>query len=598
MNEQDIRGLVEDVREGRISRREFIHYMIGAGLSVPMAGTILMHSGVANAQAYGSFAYKPTKRGGGGVVKLLMWQGPTLLNPHFATGTKDQYGSRMFYEPLAAWDGDGNLVPLLAAEIPSLANGGVGKDGKTVTWKLKKGVTWHDGKPFTADDVIFNHAYASDPATACTTISSYKDNKVEKIDSHTVKVTFNKPTPFWADPFVGTRGCIIPKHLFEAFSGAKSRDAPANLKPVGTGPYLFVDFRPGDLVSGKIYPNYHEANRPHFDAFEMKGGGDAVSAARAVLQTGEFDYAWNMQVEDEILLRLEAGGKGKVNIVPGGGLEMVQLNYTDPWNEVEGERASLKSKHPSLTDPAVREAFTLLIDRVSIQQHIYGRTGISTRNFVNQPTRFASKDNKFEFNTDKAAAILEAAGWKKGSDGIRAKDGKKLKYVFQTSINAPRQKVQQIIKQACTKVGIDLELKQVVASVFFSSDVANVDTYTKFFCDVQMYQTTQTQPDPEIFINQFCSWEASTKENKWQGRNITRYINADFDKIFRQAEAELDPVKRSAMFVEMNENLVKNRAIYPLVNRPAVHAVSNKMRLPLTGWDNDTAFIKDWFREG
>ena len=142
------------------------------------------------------------------------------------------------------------------------------------------------------------------------TIGSYKDVKVEKVDDHTVIVHFAKPTPFWADAFVGTRGMVIPKHLFADYTGAKSRDAPANLKPVGTGPYRFVDFKPGDIVKGEINPDYHVADRPYFDTIEMKGGGDAVSAARAVIQTGEYDYAWNMQVEDEILLRLEKGGKG------------------------------------------------------------------------------------------------------------------------------------------------------------------------------------------------------------------------------------------------------------------------------------------------
>ena len=122
---------------------------------------------------------------------------------------------------------------------------------------------------------------------------------------------FDKPTPFWALAFVGAQGMIIPKHLYADYVGDKSRDAPTNLKPVGTGPYKFKDFKPGDMVSGEINPNYHMENRPYFDAFEMKGGGDAVSAARAVLQTGEFDFAWNMQVEDEILQRLEKGGKGK-----------------------------------------------------------------------------------------------------------------------------------------------------------------------------------------------------------------------------------------------------------------------------------------------
>src|SRR5258706_13122761 len=158
----------------------------------------------------------------------------------------------------------------------------------------------------------------------------------------------------------------------------------------------------------------------------MKGGGDAVSAARAVLQTGEYDFAWNMQVEDEILKRLEAGGKGHVEITPTGNVEQIQINNTDPWKEVDGERSSLKTKHPFLTDPAVRQALNLLVDRASVQEQIYGRTGIATANFLNEPKRFNSKNTKYELNVDKANQILEAAGWKKGADGGPAKDGAKL----------------------------------------------------------------------------------------------------------------------------------------------------------------------------
>src|SRR3546814_13958498 len=124
-------------------------------------------------------------------------------------------------------------MPVLAAEIPTLENGGVAKDGLSVTWKLKKGVTWHDGKPFTADDCLFNWKYASDPAAATYTITSYKDVEVEKVDDHTIKVLFSKPTPFWADAFVGARGCQTPKHVFEPYMAAKSRVAPPNLTPLG-----------------------------------------------------------------------------------------------------------------------------------------------------------------------------------------------------------------------------------------------------------------------------------------------------------------------------------------------------------------------------
>ncbi len=595
MDEQELRHLIGRVKAGRMSRRAFVRQMIGLGLTAPLASQMLNYAGVARAAT--KSAYKPTKRGGGGALKVLWWQGATLLNPHFAVGTKDQKGSRIFYEPLAAWDADGNLYPVLAAEIPDLENDGLSRDGMSVTWKLKPGVQWHDGRPFTADDLVFNWEYASNPATAAVTIGSYQDVKVEKVDALTVRVKFNKPTPFWADAFVGTRGMIIPKHLFEPFKGDKSRDAPTNLKPVGTGPYRFVDFNPGDIVKGELNPTYHQPNRPHFDTIEMKGGGDAISAARAVIQTGEYDYAWNMQVEDEILQRLEKGGRGHVNIDHGGNIEHIQLNSTDPWTEVDGERSSAKTTHPLLSDRAVRQALALLVDRAAVQEHIYGRTGIATGNFVNNPERFRSKNTKWEFSIDKANQLLEAAGWKRGPDGIRAKEGKKLKLVYQTSINQPRQKNQAIVKQACQKAGIDVELKSVTASVYFSSDVGNPDTYTKFYTDIQMYTTTMTQPDPEVFMRQFLSWEIASKENKWQGRNITRWRSEEYDKAYRAAEGELDPVKRAALFIRMNDLVCNDPAVIPVVNRPKVQAVSNKLHAPGSGWDNDLWNLPDWYRD-
>jgi peptide/nickel transport system substrate-binding protein len=597
MDERELRELIAAVRTRRVSRRAFVDRMIGLGLTAPFAARLLVHAGIAHAAP--ATDYMPTKAGGGGTLKMLYWQAPTLLNPHFAVGTKDQEGSRIFYEPLAAWDPDGNLAPVLAAEIPEIENGGVAPDGMSVTWKLKKDVQWHDGRPFTADDVVFNWEYAADPATAATTIGNYQDIKVEKVDPLTVRVSFAKPTPFWADSFVGQTGMIIPKHLFEPYKGANSRDAPVNFKPVGTGPYRFVDFKPGDLVTGERNPSYHLPNRPYFDTIEMKGGGDAVSAARAVVQTGEYDYAWNLQVEDEILLRLENAGnaRGRTEIFRGGYIEHIQLNSTDPWTEVDGERSSIKTKHPLFSDPAVRQAMKLLVDRASVERHIYGRTGIATGNFINAPQRFVSKNTQWEFNIEKANQLLDQAGWKRGSDGIRAKDGKKLKLVFQTSINAPRQKTQAIVKQACQKAGIEMELKSVVASVYFSSDAGNPDTYRHFYCDVQMYTTTMGAPDPGIFMRQFLSSEVASKENKWQGRNITRWRSEEYDKVYAAAEDQLDPVKRAALFIAMNDMVVNDPGVIPVVYRPRVSGVSRQLRVRLSGWDNDLWDLPNWYRE-
>ena len=317
--------------------------------------------------------YKPTKAGGGGALKLLFWQAPTLLNPHFAIGTKDQEACRIFYEPLAAWDNDGNLLPVLAAEIPSAQNGAVAADGKSVVWKLKPGVKWQDGQPVTADDLVFNWQYAKDPATAATTIGSYKDITVEKVDDLTIKITFDKPTPFWADAFVSVSGCIIPQAPLRRLQRGKiprcrrrtsPQSAPAPTASSISGPAIRCAAsvtKPITCRTGR------SSTRSSSRAAAMRSRRRAPCCRPA-----NTDYAYNLQVEDELLKRLEDGGKGRVDIVFGNYLEFLLLNATDPNVEVDGEKASIKTKHFAFSDPAVRQAVNLLIDRKAIADYIYG----------------------------------------------------------------------------------------------------------------------------------------------------------------------------------------------------------------------------------
>jgi len=569
--------------------------MVGLGLTAPLAGQMLAAAGVAQAQTSPTMATL-AKRGGGGQLKTLAWDSPVLLNPQIAVGLKDWNASAIFYESLVTFDPSANLVPVLAREVPSLQNGGVAKDGMSVTWWLKRGVQWHDGKPFTAQDVVFNWEYAADPATGAPTVGVFRNVKqVEAIDPYTVKVSFTQPTPYWL-----TLGAILPRHIFEPYKGAKSREAPNNLKPVGTGPYRFVDFKPGDLLKAELNPSYHVPNRPFFDTLEIKGGGDAVSAARAVLQTGEYDYAAEVGgVEDDVLQRLEQGGKGKVLIAFGGRITHVQLNQTDPWTEVDGERSSVRTVHPFLTDPSVREALALLVDRGGIQEQILGRTGLVTANFVSAPERFRSKNTRWEFSIDRANQLLDAGGWARGADGIRARDGKRLKMVFQTATNAAAQKMQAVIKQAAAKAGIDIELKTVTPASFYSSDPANPDTYTHFFADLQLITYLMGPPDPERLMRVFTSWEIASKENNWQKFNVWRWRNEEYDRLFKTAETEVDPVKRAALFIRMNDLVIKSGILVPIVLRAKASAISNRLRgIEHNTFDLDFWNLPFWYREG
>lgn len=638
MGDWTVAQLVEDYKAGNVSRRQFVAIMAGAGISISLISTILAScssssnnnstgnnaakpTGVASAAgaagagspaagaaakpagspaavAAGADNFAPTKRGGGGTLKLLWWQAPSILNPHLSGGTKDQDGSRIFLEPLAAFDPDGNLVPVLAAEIPSVANGSLAKDLSSVTWKLKKGVTWHDGQPFNADDVVFTFQYEADPDTATLDAGNYDNVKsVDKIDDMTVKVTFKQPALQWNAAFVGNAGMILPKHIHEQYKGKESRNAPANLKPIGTGPYKFNDFTPNDSITADINPNYHIANRPFFDRLELKGGGDAPGAARAVLETGEYDYAWNLQVEATILDSLEKGGQGKVYSWNGGSIEHMQLNQTDPNIETDGEKSSLKNPHPFLTDLKVRQAFALAMDRKTIVDQLYGKTGDVAIFFAYTPKRYVP-DGTWKQDLVKANQLLDDAGWKKGGDGVRAKDGKQMKVLYQTSVNALRQNEQVVIKKNLEAIGVSVELKQVDQAIFFGADPANPDNYPHFYADMQMFTTTRSGPDDlVVFMRQYLGTNIAQKANSWSLTNRARYKNPAFDALYDQAAKETDAVKAADLFKKMNQLLNDDVALIPLVARGNVGgAKKNLAGMNFSGWESDLWYLPYWHR--
>ena len=533
-------------------------------------------------------------------LKLLYWQAPTILNPHLSTGFKDAEASRITLEPLASFDNDGQLIPFLAAEIPSLENGGVAADGKSVTWKLKKGIKWSDGQPFTAQDVIFTYNFVTNPQVASVSGGIYEIiSSVEAIDDYTIKVNFKEINPAWYLVFVGAEGMILPQHVYQNYNGANAREAPANLQPVGTGAYRVVEFKPGDTVIYEANPEFRQAEQLGFEKVELKGGGDATSAARAVLQTADADFAYNLQVEAKILQELEAAGKGKVVNNFGALMERLVINHSDPNQATdEGERSSIKFPHPFFSDPKVRQALTFAIDRDTIAQQLYGVTGKATTNILVAPQQFASENTSYEFNRDRAAKLLDEAGWQDSNgDGTRDKDGVEMIVVFQTSVNPLRQKTQAIIKQSLQSLGITVELKSIDASVYFSSDPSSEDTVERFYADLQMYTTGNTNPDPGTYMQFYLCESIPQKANSWQGSNRARYCNEQYDKLWQKSNQELDPQKRAQLFIEMNDLLVNEVVVIPLVHRANVAAFNNNITgYKLTPWDMRTWDIMNWQR--
>jgi len=541
-------------------------------------------------------------RGDSGHLNIIYWQAASIMNPYLSGGTKDIDASSMVLEPLAHYDENGNMVPTLAAEIPTVANGGVSKDLTSITWHLKPGLKWADGSPVTAKDVEFTANYCMDPVGGCQQLAKFADvTKVKAVDDLTVKITFGKPKPFPYGPFVGATTPVIQARQFADCMGTKAPTCTdANFKPIGTGPFKVKEFRANDTITLVANDNYRDPNKPAFATVTFKGGGDATSAARSVLETGEFDYAWNLQIAPEVLAQMEAKGKGTILSGFGPLVERLMVNLTDPNPKWGDERSTIKHPHPFLTDKAVRQALSMAIDRKLLVEVGYGKAGKVTCNVVPAPAIYNSPNNENCKTQDIAGAnaLLDAAGWKKGPDGVRQKNGVRLSILYQTSTNAVRQDFQELIKSWWKQIGVETELKNIDAAVFFGGDQSSPDTFQKFFADIEMYANNFDGTDPEAYMGSWKCSEIPSPENAWLGSNMPRYCDPEYDKLVAEMAGTADIKKRAELVIRMNDMLMQNYIMIPLVHRGNVAAAANTLTgVKLNVWDSDLWNVGDWARK-
>jgi peptide/nickel transport system substrate-binding protein len=543
------------------------------------------------------------ERGSDGEVKIIYWQAPSILNPYLSSGTKDIESSSLVIEPLGRFDQDGNLVPYLAEDIPTVANGGVSEDLTSITWKLKSGLVWSDGTPVTSADVVFTAEYCMHPEGGCAQAAKFEGVKtVEAVDDLTIKVTFTEPKPYPYQAFMGGQSPIIQKAQFQDCLGAKAPECTeANFNPIGTGPFKVVEFRPNDVITMEANPNYRDPAKPAFATLTFKGGGDAAAAGRAVLETGEFDYAWNLQLAPDVLANMAAAGKGTPVSAFGSLVERIEMNMTDPSPSLpEGERATTKHPHPILSDMKVRKALSMAIDRSLLVEIGYGQAGRPTCNLVPAPELYASDNTDcMTQDIEGAKALLEEAGWTDSNgDGIRDKDGKKLSLLYQTSTNAVRQDFQALIKQWWQEIGVETELKNIDASVYFGGDPGSPDTFQKFYADVEMYANNFDGTDPEAYLAQHTCEKSPRPETQWQGENINRFCNEEYDALVAELGRTADLEKRGEIGRRLNDMLTKDSyVVVPLVDRGRVSAHSNSLGgVVLNTWDSELWNAADWHR--
>lgn len=543
------------------------------------------------------------ERGTDGNVSLIFWQAPSILNPFLSGGIKDREAAALVIEPLARYDQDGKLVPWLAREIPTVENGGISKDLTSITWKLTPGLKWSDGSPLTSEDVKFTAEYCMHPEGGCAYATKFEGvSSVSIVDDLTVRISFDGPTPFPYGPHVGAESPILQKAQFENCMGTKAPECTEqNFNPIGTGPFVVTEFKPNDVITLKANENYRDPSKPAFATVTFKGGGDAAAAGRAVMETGEFDYAWNLQLAPDVIARMQDGGKGMAVAGFGPMVERILLNQTNPSSELpKDERSTAKHPHPFLKDPAVFKAMSLAIDRPLLVEIGYGQAGKVSCNWVPAPNAV----NSDTFSCDKqdlegAKKLLDDAGIvDTDGDGIREKDGVPLKIVYQSSTNAVRQDFQALIKDWWQQIGIESELRNINGSVFFGGDPGSPDTIQKFYADVQMLANTFNGTDPQSYLGNGLCNKAPRPETQWQGENISRFCNAEYDKLHGLLTNTADADERAAIARRLNDIMVENGGMIPLVHRGRLSAHSNTLGgVVLNVWDSELWNAADWYRK-
>ena len=540
------------------------------------------------------------QRGSSGHANVIYWQAPSILNPYLSTGTKDVESASLVLEPLIRFNEKGEMVPFLAADVPTVANGGFSADFKTITYKLRPGLKWSDGTPFTASDVLFTYEYCTGIKGCAKSNIFAPVDKVVAVDPTTVRITFKAAKPYPYDVFGGASTPILQRAQFKDCLGDKAPScSKENFNPVGTGPFMVKEFRPNDVIQYVANPNYRDPAKPAFATLTLKGGGDAAAAGRAVMETGEFDYAWNLQLAPDVLARMGRGGKGKTVAAFGTLVERIEMNLTDPSPKHGDARATTKHPHPFLTDIRVRKALSMAIDRNLLVEVGYGPAGRPTCNLVPAPIAFASSNTDcIKQDMAGAKALLDQAGWRVGPDGVRAKDGVKMEILYQTSTNAVRQNFQALVKQWWTELGVKTELRNVSASVFFGGDPGSPDTFQKFFADVEMYANNFDGTDPEGYLAEHVCDKIPRPETQWQGTNMNRYCNPEYDKLVKELSATAGVEKRAVIAKRLNDMLTKDSyVVVPLVDRGRVSAHSNSLGgVVLNTWDSELWNAADWFR--
>jgi peptide/nickel transport system substrate-binding protein len=450
---------------------------------------------------------------------------PTL-NPHLFTETTLGFIAEMTQAYLVKYDERNRPYPELLTVIPTQANGGISPDGNTITWRLRKGVRWSDGAPFTADDVVFSTQVVLNPANNEVGRDGWDlIAKVDEPDKYTVVYHLKRPYSPYIPTFFGSAGAnptVLPKHLLGGYPNINN--APYNSKPVGIGPFRVVDWRRGDSIDLEANPYYFRGTpKLRRVTYKLIPSRDTLLT---LMQTGDVEL-WP-QVQPSYIYQVKTVSRVQTDVQPGIYYSHLDFNVT----------------RPLVSDLRVRQAIRYALDRRQMVAKISHGYAVLQESIVPSILPFAPKGIPFiEQDVNKARRLLDSAGWKVGPGGIRVKNGQRLSLQFPYYTGAATaDDTVELIREDLRAVGIDIETRKFAPAMFFAPYQNGGIVYGSKW-DMTMF-SWQGLPIADVSNTMECS------QIPPNGQNVLHYCNAKLDALLEEVKRTYDERKQAGLLAQ------------------------------------------------
>lgn len=530
--------VADDMPAASLNRRDLLRTGSLLGLTLPFAGAL---TGLGAPQAAAAAA---------GQLVIGVTQEAVNFNPllYVNTGVETSV-EYIVFDALWKFDPAGKLIANLAAEIPSAENGGISADGLTWTIKLRPDVKWHDGKPFTSADVVFTLDVLRDPKVVVRSRNGHDHaESYEAVDDHTVRVKLKESYA----PYVVSwqKTSIIPKHIL---SGIDINTAPFNTSPIGTGPFKFKSRVAGSHIEFEPNPDYH-GGAPKLTTLVQKYVPDQQTLY-AQFQTGEVDIYELQGIPPLLYAKAKALPNCKVEPSASPFVEFIYFNCGKP----------------QFQDKRVRKAIYMAIDKKGWIDAVYYGVPIPTLSYL-PPNHWAYNSKLVDpgFDPAKAAALLDEAGWKAGDDGVRAKDGVRLSFTMSTTAgNKAREQAQQLVQQNLKKVGVEMTIKNMPASVVWGDYTVKSE-----FDTLMVGWDTLLYPDPD-YGDRIVSTAIPAKGGS--GSNYVQYQNPEIDELSAKGAKTVGQEERKAIYDRIQEILLDEMPFAPIFAYQTIVGVRDRV---------------------